>query len=107
MRSGWAGDRTQSTFWQIAGLNLAGGSRVNEDTPTGHSTQKPVECMARPIQNHDFPSVFDPFCGSGTTLVAAHQLGRIGYGIEIDPGYVAVTLERLTALGLEPKLMEN
>jgi site-specific DNA-methyltransferase (adenine-specific) len=39
----------------------------------------------------------DPFVGSGTILVAAHQLGHIGYGIEIDPGYVAVALERLRA----------
>jgi DNA modification methylase len=37
--------------------------------------------------------VNDPFCGSGSTLLAAHQLNRIGYGVEIDPGYVAVTLE--------------
>jgi DNA modification methylase len=41
----------------------------------------------------------NPFCGSGTTLVAAHQLGRVGYGVEIDLGYVTVTLERLSALG--------
>jgi DNA modification methylase len=47
--------------------------------------------------------VYDPFCGSGSTLVAAHQLGRIGYGVEIDPGYVAVTLERLSAL--KPELI--
>jgi DNA modification methylase len=48
--------------------------------------------------------VYDPFCGSGSTLLAAHQLNRIGYGVEIDPGYVAVTLERLAALGLKPEL---
>jgi DNA modification methylase len=48
--------------------------------------------------------VYDPFCGRGSTMVAAHQLGRIGYGVEIDPGYVAVTLERLSLLGLKPKL---
>lgn len=48
-------------------------------------------------------SVCDFFLGSGTTLVAAQQTGRIGYGIEIDPRYVAVTLERLAALGLTPE----
>jgi DNA modification methylase len=69
-----------------------------------HSTQKPIECMARPIRNHAIERIYDPFCGSGTTLLAAHQLGRIGYGCEIDPGYVAVTLERLSTLGLTPKL---
>ena len=51
--------------------------------------------------------VYDPFCGSGSTLLAAHQLGRIGYGIEIDPGYIAVALERLSTLGLEPKLISQ
>ena len=40
----------------------------------------------------------------GSTLVAAHQLGRIGYGIKIDPGYVPVALERLSAFGLKPEL---
>jgi site-specific DNA-methyltransferase (adenine-specific)/site-specific DNA-methyltransferase (cytosine-N4-specific) len=48
-------------------------------------------------------SWLDPFLGSGTTLVACEQLGRIGYGIEIHPKYVAVTLERLKGLGLEPR----
>jgi DNA modification methylase len=50
--------------------------------------------------------VYDPFCGSGSTLLAAHQLRRIGYGVEIDPGYLAVTLERLSMLGLKPELMQ-
>jgi DNA methylase len=43
--------------------------------------------------------VYDPFGGSGSTLVAAHQLGRVGFGVEIEPSYVAVTLERLAAFG--------
>ena len=51
--------------------------------------------------------VYDPFSGSGSTILAAHQLGRIGYGVEIDPGYVAVTLERLSTLGLKPQLVED
>jgi len=68
-------------------------------------TQKPVECMARAIRNHNFPEVYDPFLGSGTTMVAAEQLGRICYGMEIDPKYVAVTLERMAGMGLEPKLV--
>jgi DNA modification methylase len=42
---------------------------------------------------------------SGSILLAAHQLNRIGYGAEIDPGYVAVTLERMAALGLKPELI--
>jgi DNA modification methylase len=51
--------------------------------------------------------VYDPFCGSGSTILAAHQLGRIGYGCEIDPGYVAVALERLSLLGLKPELVDK
>jgi DNA modification methylase len=54
-------------------------------------------------RKHDI--VYDPFCGSGTTLLASQQLGRIGFGVELDPGYVAVTLEHLSALGLKPKLI--
>jgi len=49
--------------------------------------------------------VYDPFCGSGSTLLAAHQLHRVGYGVEIDPGYLAVTLERLSMLGLKPEMV--
>jgi DNA modification methylase len=72
-----------------------------------HPTTKPVELIARMVANSSRSGelVYDPFCGSGSTLVAAHQLGRIGYGVEIDPGYGAVTLERLSALELEPELI--
>jgi DNA modification methylase len=61
------------------------------------------------IENSSRPEerIYDPFCGSGSTIVAAHQVGRIGYGCEIDPGYVAVTLERLSMLGLKPQLVEG
>ena len=74
-----------------------------------HPTTKPVELIARMVKNssREGEIVYDPFCGSGSTLLAAHQLGRIGYGVEIDPGYVAVTLERLSMLGLKPKLINQ
>ena len=91
----WGGDRKQTTVWDIA---------ADEDAPGGHSTQKPVECMARPIRNHE-GDVYDPFLGSGTTLVAAEQLGRAGFGMEINPGYLAASLERLAQMGLEPVLL--
>ena len=53
-------------------------------------------------------TVYDPFLGSGTTLIAAHQLQRRCYGIEIDPGYVAVTLHRYATLtGETPVLVEG
>jgi len=49
--------------------------------------------------------VYDPFLGSGTTLIACENLGRRCRGIEIDPGYVAVTLERFQAhIGVQPEL---
>jgi len=74
-----------------------------------HPTQKPVELIARMVSNSSRPGelVYDPFSGSGSTILAAHQLGRIGYGVEIDPGYVAVTLERLSMLGLKPQLVDD
>jgi len=74
-----------------------------------HPTTKPVELIARMVANSSRPHelVYDPFCGSGSTLLAAHQLGRIGYGVEIDPGYVAVALERLSMLGLKPQLVKD
>jgi len=63
---------------------------------TEHGTQKPVECMARPIRNHggSEDDVYDPFLGSGTTLIAAEQLDRTCFGLELDPGYVDVIVER-------------
>jgi DNA modification methylase len=71
-----------------------------------HPTTKPVELIARMIRNssREGEVVYDPFCGSGSTILAAHQLGRIGFGCEINAGYAAVCLQRLSALGLEPKL---
>ena len=90
----WIGDHSQTTLWSIAlDVNVEG----------GHSTQKPLECMARPIRNHE-GDVYDPFLGSGTTMVAAEQLGRLCYGMEIEPKYIAVALERLAGMGLEPRL---
>jgi len=72
-----------------------------------HPTAKPVELISRMIANSSRVGelIYDPFVGSGSTIVAAHQLGRIGYGCEIDPNYVAVTLERLSILGLKPELI--
>jgi DNA modification methylase len=63
--------------------------------------------MGRPISNHTGQRILDPFCGSGSTIVAAHQLDRVCLGIEIDPGDVAVTLDRLTKLELKPELING
>lgn len=90
----WSGNRKQSTLWSIANRNPFGGKK--EDASTKHSTQKPVECMRRPIENHTNrgQAVYDPFLGSGTTLIAAEQTGRVCYGLEIDPKYCDVIIER-------------
>ena len=52
-------------------------------------------------------SWFDPFLGSGTTLVACENLGRVAYGMEISEKYTAVCLERMKGLGLTPRLCEG
>ena len=98
-RSHWIGDASASTMWDIA---------LDKNVEGGHSTQKPLECMARPIRNHDAPQVYDPFVGSGTTLVACQNLGRVCYALDIDPGYVAVTLHRWATLtGETPTLVDG
>jgi DNA modification methylase len=83
----WAGDRTQATVWDID---------KPQSSETGHSTQKPVECMKRPIENNSSPgqAVYDPFVGSGTTLIAAEMTGRACHAIEISPAYVDVAVTR-------------
>ena len=89
----WRGDRSQSTVWEIAGMNPMGGGH---ELKLGHGTQKPIACMRRPLENHD-GDVYDPFCGVGTTLMAAEQLSRRGYAIEIDPRYVQASIDRWEA----------
>lgn len=83
----WVGDRSQTTLWRI---------NARDDEGHGHSTQKPLECMRRPILNNSSPgqAVYDPFLGSGTTLIAAEKEGRACYGIEINPKYVDITVAR-------------
>ena len=64
-----------------------------------HGTQKPVECMRRPIENNSSPgqAVYEPFCGSGTTLIAAEMTGRVCHAIELSPAYVDVAVLRWQA----------
>lgn len=96
----WAGDRKQTTVWEI-------------DKPakseTGHSTQKPVECMRRAIENNSSPghAVYEPFSGSGTTIIAAEQTGRICYAVEINPVYVEVAILRWQAFTGQVATLES
>ncbi len=64
-----------------------------------HGTQKPVECMRRPILNNSSPgqAVYEPFCGSGTTIIAAETTGRVCLAMELDPVYVDVAVTRWQA----------
>jgi len=86
--SKWCGDRTQSTVWDIASKD--------QDAETTHGTQKPVECMERPVRNHGGKQddVYDPFLGSGTTLIAAQRLGRRCFAMELSPAYCDVATTR-------------
>jgi DNA modification methylase len=83
----WAGDRSQSTLWSI---------KAREDGGVGHGTQKPVECMRRPIENNSSPgqAVYEPFSGSGTTIIAAEMTGRACHAIELNAAYVDVAIKR-------------
>jgi DNA modification methylase len=86
----WQGARDQTTLWQIAMVG------AEDDAETVHGTQKPLDCMRRPIVNNSAPgeAVYDPFLGSGTTLIAAELTGRVCLAMEIDPRYCDVTIER-------------
>jgi DNA modification methylase len=83
-----------STVWDSPSPKfIMGGS---DEEKFDHPTQKPMELMRRPILNHTLPgeAVYDPFLGSGTTLMAAEQTGRVCFGIEVDPKYVDVIVRR-------------
>lgn len=89
----WTGDRKQTTLWEIKNNNPFGGG--NEEK-VGHGTQKPVECMERPIRNNSKigDNIFDPFGGSGTTLIAAEKTKRNCFMMELDPHYCSVIIKR-------------
>jgi DNA modification methylase len=92
----WIGSSDESTLWEIK----------RDAQNDKHPTQKPVELAHRAIGNHRVATVLDLFLGSGTTLIACEQTGRVGYGMEIEPRYVSVTLQRLADMGLGPQQVE-
>ena len=97
----WSGDRTQSTLWQIPNRD--------QDAETVHGTQKPVECMRRPILNNSNAgqAIYEPFSGSGTTLIAAETTGRACLALELDPAYVDVAVRRWQAFTGEDAVLEG
>lgn len=70
-----------------------------------HPTMKPVELIVILIENSSLKGqiLYEPFSGSGTTLIAAEQTGRICHAMELEPKYVSVALQRLKDMGLDPR----
>ncbi len=94
------GGRSQSTRWDIP---------AREDGGHGHGTQKPVERMKRPIENNSKAgdSVYEPFSGAGTTIIAAEMTGRRCFAIELNPAYVDVAVKRWEAFTGEAACRES
>jgi len=85
----WYSDRKQESVW------LAKSKREE-----GHTTPKPIEIVSKALNNSSLPNhlIFDLFLGSGSTMVAAHQLKRKCYGMELDPKYCQVIVDRMKKL---------
>lgn len=96
----WRGDRSQSTRWDID---------KPQKSETGHSTQKPVECMARPIRNNSKTGdlVYEPFAGSGTTIIAAEMTGRKCLAIELSLTYVDVCVRRWEKFAAKKAVLQS
>ncbi|MCJ2017991.1 DNA modification methylase [Methylobacterium sp. E-065] len=90
--------RNRTTIWSAPGLNGFGHDR--QEMLALHPTVKPIGLIADALldTSHRGGLVLDPFCGSGTTLLASHRTGRLGHGIELDPVYVDVAVKRMEAL---------
>lgn len=124
----WRGGRKKDTLFRVP--DLPGGLQVQvqevidavgleetvweipmtvDDGSTGHGTQKPVECMRRPIEAHgaegDF--VYEPFSGSGSTIIACEQSGRRALAMELSPAYVDVGVRRWQAFAGQEAILES
>ena len=94
------GGRKQTTLWQID---------KPKKSETGHSTQKPIECMKRPIENNSSAgqAVYEPFSGSGTTIIAAEMTGRACHAIELNPAYIDVAVKRWQEFTGQDAILEH
>jgi DNA modification methylase len=88
---GFRGQRNQATIWRAPSpkMIMSGSKEEKQD----HPAQKPVVLSEIPIANHA-GDVYDPFVGSGTTLIAAETLGRRCFALELDPKYAQLAIER-------------
>jgi DNA modification methylase len=96
----WQGGRKQTTVWPIRHRRSA----------TGHGTEKPLDCMRRPILNHTLQgdAVYEPFLGSGTTMIAAEMTGRRCFAIELSPEYCGLSIARWEQLaGAKARLVSR
>lgn len=96
--------RTRTNVWRYTGVNSFGPERT--EMLASHPTPKPVTLLADAIldASNRGDLVLDPFVGSGSTIIAANNVGRIGFGMELDPGYVDVALRRFERLtGIEAR----
>ena len=80
----WCGATTEATVW----------NQDRDGINDFHPTQKPVALAAKAIGNHDATIILDAFLGSGSTLIAADQLDRKCYGMELEPKYCDVIVQR-------------
>lgn len=82
----WDGGRKQTTVWEID----------HQKNETGHSTQKPIDAMKRPMENNSKAgdSIYEPFSGSGTSIIAGEMCGRRVFAAELDPVYVDMAVMR-------------
>jgi DNA modification methylase len=104
----YIGTRDQSTVWRAASPKMIMGGSKEEKYD--HPAQKPVVLCEIPIRNHTEAgeAVYEPFSGSGTTLMAAEALSRRCYAMEIDPKYVQVAIERWEAVtGLKAERVDG
>jgi len=101
------GSRDQATIWRVPSpkMIMAGSVEPKFD----HPTQKPLVLFETPIRNHlrAGEGVYDPFCGSGTALIAAERTGCRAYALEIDPRFVDVALARWEAFSGEKAVLAN
>ena len=86
--------RSRSNVWTYSGVNTFRAGRM--DDLIAHPTVKPVALVADAMKDCSRRGdiVLDPFCGSGTTILAAERVGRVGYGLEIEPRFVDVAIRR-------------
>ena len=95
------GTESKTTLWTIPS--------GSQDAETKHATQKPVECMRRPMLNNSSPgqAIYEPFLGSGTTLIAAQSCQRVCLALEIDPLFVDLAVRRWQAFTGEKATRES